>query len=475
MKRFIICVLILTFVFTVCYTDIVFATSNRYYIEEMNLHVTIPSGYSVITRNILSDDPIFNDLGTTKSVLIKQLEENHIFLNALSDTYNEEVVVTMTPNIFTNFSLLSDTVLNTLASGFINKFADYGIDVSNYEIYQHSQAKFIKLYFTDAAKTVHGIQYYTIYNSQAMCFTMRSYEGGLSPRQETAIKTIVDSIKYDNAPPVSEPGEDTDSFLYTDTESGVIFTIPANWKQEEFTEEREALDVKFASTKEDGCIIAYGSMDMWEELSDSDRIGYTRKDFDNSIFTKSDVAEMYGTTPDNISIVTYNGIQYYKFETNYSSDLYGISLSADVTQLLHIDNGWLYSFLFGGTSTHKLYSDFESLLNSVQYPNVSNMGSIGSLYRANSEATNKNGSLAVFAVIILLPISVIVLTVVLISRKKNTVHTFPTRYTSIHHTPQPSIYSETAMHCKNCGQKLPLDSLFCHKCGAQIIKKDDFS
>lgn len=453
----------------------VFAASNTYALDELELQITIPTGYSVITRDTPASDPIFSDLGTTKSALISRFESSNIYLNAISDTYNEEVVVTMMENSLSNFSSLSDTTLNTLASTLVSQYTDYGINVSKYDIYQHSQAKFVRLYFTDTGKTVHGLQYYTIYDGKAMNFTMRSYEGSLSSRQETAIKTIVDSIKYDKAPPVADQGEDTNSFLHTDTDSGVTFTVPANWKQEAFSKDREFIDVKFVSTKEDGCTMIYGSTDMWSQTSASDRVGYTRSDLNNSAFTKSDIAEMYSTTADKISTVTYNGIEYFKGETNYTSDAYGVDITVKMTQLVYIDNGWMYMFQFGGTSTHKLYSDFESLLKSVQYPTVSDVGGVGSTNNTTSNNTNDNtdDSSGIIAVVVLLAIIAVIVVAVIVSRKKN--QNESANHTPTYNTPtsEPPSRPESTVYCTKCGQAVPLDSDFCHKCGTKIIKEED--
>lgn len=453
----------------------VFAASNTYALDELELQITIPTGYSVITRDTPASDPIFSDLGTTKSALISRFESSNIYLNAISDTYNEEVVVTMMENSLSNFSSLSDTTLNTLASTLVSQYTDYGINVSKYDIYQHSQAKFVRLYFTDTGKTVHGLQYYTIYDGKAMNFTMRSYEGSLSSRQETAIKTIVDSIKYDKAPPVADQGEDTNSFLHTDTDSGVTFTVPANWKQEAFSKDREFIDVKFVSTKEDGCTMIYGSTDMWSQMSASDRVGYTRSDLNNSAFTKSDIAEMYSTTADKISTVTYNGIEYFKGETNYTSDAYGVDITVKMTQLVYIDNGWMYMFQFGGTSTHKLYSDFESLLKSVQYPTVSDVGGVGSTNNTTSNNTNDNtdDSSGIIAVVVLLAIIAVIVVAVIVSRKKN--QNESANHTPTYNTPtsEPPSRPESTVYCTKCGQAVPLDSDFCHKCGTKIIKEED--
>ena len=476
MKRTLRFVLIQTIILVIVACTIPFtmvsAASNTYDLDELELKVTIPNDYSVITRDTPASDPIFSDLGTTKSAIVSQFETNNIYLNAISNTYNEEIVVTNMKNSLSNFSLLSDTVLNTFASTMANQYKDYGIDVSKHEIYQHSQAKFIKVYFTDTANSVHGLQYYTIYDGKAMNFTMRSYEGSLSSRQETTIKTIVDSIKYDKAPPAADQGEDTNSFIHTDTDSGVTFTVPANWKQEAFSKDREFIDVKFVSTKEDGCIMIYGSTDMWSQMSASDRVGYTRSDLNSSAFTKSDIAEMYSTTADKISTVTYNGVEYFKGETNYTSDTYGVDITVKMTQLVYIDNGWMYMFQFGGTSTHKLYSDFESLLKSVQYPSVSNVGGVGSTNNTTSNSSNNNtdNNAGVIAVIVLLVIVAIIVVAVIVSRKKNDE---AANYTPTYNVPESQSEPEPVTYCAKCGQALPLDSVFCHKCGTKANKENN--
>ena len=470
MKRLFVVTLTVFFLLAMLFNLSVLAASNNYDLDELGLQVTIPTGYSVITRDTPANDPIFSKFGTTKSALMSQFESSSIYLNAVSDTYNEEVVVTMTENSLSNFSLLSDTTLNALASVLETEYTNYGLSVSKYEIYQHSQAKFVRLYFTDTSKTVHGLQYYTIYDGKAMNFTMRSYEGSVSSRQEAAIKTIVDSIKYDKAPPVAEQGEDTNSFIHTDTDSGVTFTVPSNWKQEEFSKDREFIDVKFVSTKEDGCTMIYGSTDMWEEMPASDKVGYTRSDINNSAFTKADIAAMYSTTADKISMVTYNGVQYFKGETNYTSSSAGVSVT--MTQLLYIDNGWMYMFQFGGTSTHKLYSDFESVLKSVQYPTVPNVDGVGSTNDTTSNNTDNNSddNSGIIAVVVLLIAVAVIVVVVVVSRKNNNE---PANYTPTYNTPtpEPSSRPEPTIYCTKCGQALPLDSDFCHKCGTKVFKE----
>ncbi len=248
------------------------------------------------------------------------------------------------------------------------------------------------------------------------------------------------------------------SSTYTDVESGVSFTIPANWEQEAFTKDREFIDAKFVSTKEDGCVIIYGSTDMWRQMSASDRIGYTRSDINNSMFSKADIAEMYGTTANNISMASYSGIQYFYGEVKQSTNVSGISISVTMTQLVYFNNGWMYMFQFGGTDTHKLYSDFEDLLNSVKYLTADVSGD----------------GFGIIAVIILLLIVFLIIFVLIYRKKKNQQNiAFSSCSNNQTVIPNSQHNAEPICICHNCGQPLPLHSKFCHVCGTRVINEDN--
>ena len=449
------------------------AASTTYILDELGLEVTIPSGYYVITRDTPGSDPVFSIFDVTKESLVSQFETSGIYLNAVPLHAGEEIVVTMTTSPLDNFSTFSDASLETIASLLPSQFADYGISISEYEIYHHPQAKFIKVYFTDSALTVHGLQYYTVYDGMAINFTMRSYAGSLSALQEYTIQKVVDSIVFDSAPPPTVSGKDTDPFVYTDRDSDVTFTVPGNWEQEALSKDREFIDAKFVSTKDAGRTIIYGSTDLWMQLSASERAGYSRADLNNSFFTKHELAELYGVAAHEISVVTYNDVRYYSFETTAENDL---GLSATMTMLIHIDNGWLYMFQFFGTDRTALFSDFESLLESVEYPAASVPATIPATVPAPSvsrpaeeKAPESSGALAAGIVLLILVAGFAAMILIRKKTKKEAIH-----YASDQSTGQspsgaaPNISGKAAF-CRKCGQPLPPDSVFCHICGTKII------
>lgn len=359
---------IIIVVFALLFSTSALASSSTYTISELGLDITIPSGYKVITKDTPASASIFSELGRTKADVIEQFEESKIYLNAISNTLDEEIVVTMDTGMIDNFSALSDTSLKIFASSWVNEYDKMGISVNKYDIYQHSQAKFVRVYFEDIANSVNGLQYYTIYNGKAMNFTMRSYFGEITTKQEKTIKTIVDSVKYDT-PPVEIPaGAETEAFVYTDVKTNTKFTVPANWYEKELFKEREFIDVKFVSSKEEGMSIMYGSTDLWEMLTPEEQIGSTRSDLDNSAFEISDIAELYGLDENAITKKIYNNVDYFQATVKQSIDMYGGTFTPELTYAIRIENGWGYWFQFGGTTDNEYFEDFQELLNSVEYP-----------------------------------------------------------------------------------------------------------
>ena len=447
------------------------AESNTYELTELGLKILIPEQYYVITKDTAENDVAFKKFGIKKSDLINEPILKNIYLNAVTDDLSEEIVVTKLSNSLGEFSSMSDNLLEFSFSLFANEYTSHGIDVSSYDVYHHHQTNFIRIRFNSSDKTIYGIQYITSTDDKMMSLTMRSYSGPFSPRQEAKIKSIVDSVTFDKSPPKSKTGKDTESFLYTDSDTGLTFAVPANWEQKGFSKEREFLDVKFASTKANGLSISYGSVDAWEQLPSSEKAGYNRIEFNSSIFTKSDIAKEYGISEDKVDLVTYNNKEYYKVEITTSGELYGLDFSTTITQLFHIDNGWMYSFQFMGTDESEYYADFEKLLNSVQYPEVSTVSNVNptNSYSSSSDP-DSHLPLLVLIVSLLSVVAISAYSCIILHRRdcKKT-----TMAASKEYLPTQTHVSPEWLTCENCGQILPKDSKFCYKCGLKTTKENN--
>ena len=470
LKRVVIKLLV-SIVFMLFFIIPTFASSTTYKLDELGLEVSIPSSYDVITRDTPLSSPIFKELGIYGKELMEQFETSSIYLNAIpKDISNEEIVVTMAPNIINNFSALSDTSLKILASSLTGPFEEMNFDISEYDIYEHSQAKFIRLNHEDTVNSVSILQYYTIYNKKAINFTMRSYSGEITSTQEQTIRSIVDTIKFDT-PPAEPPADfETEAFIYTDTKTNIKFTVPVNWYEKELSKEREFIDVKFMSAKEEGMSIIYGSTDVWGMMTEDERDGSTRSDINNSAFTLEDMSEFFTVDKKQISLVKYNGVEYYQATVKNSTELYGLDFTAEMTHAVRFDNGWIYWFQFSGTTDSTYFGDFEKLMNSVQFPTIPNVTDVGSFDSSSDDIDNSYKSISVIVVLFLV-VGVIV-TVVLY--KNNSKHSTVQSYVPDDKNDfEKSNFLASSVICVKCGQALPLDSEFCHICGTRIIKTNE--
>ncbi len=362
---------LLAFLLTVIMPTIAFAVStDTYTIDELDMSIAIPSDYVVFTRDIDANDPNLSLYGLTKDSMSSLMTSGNIYLNAWDSDVNYEIIVTMIDSSLGDFNLLSDTTLSTLATSFESEYKSAGITYIKSEVYQHDQAKFLKIYISqpNGDSTAYGLQYYTVYADKAINITMQSYSGTINDSEENILKSIVDSAKFGTDPQVAVTAPaSTSPFQYSDTKTGASFTVPANWSEEPLSAERETIDVKFTSNTEEGMCILYGSTDAWAAMSTSERSGYTRSDFDNSVFSKADIAEMYGVSASDVSVVLYNGNEYYCVETTNSSSSYGLDVTVTMTQVFRVENGYMYLFQFSGHSNNEYYDDFESLMKSVNY------------------------------------------------------------------------------------------------------------
>lgn len=435
----------------------VFASSNSYALDELGLVVTIPSKYDVVTQDTSPNSSIFSDRGLSGSDIIEQFKANGIYLNALAnDGSNEEIVVTMADGVFDNLSEFSNTSLKTLASSLVEGYESYGLTITSYDIYEHSQAKFIRIHFIDETNSVYGLQYYTNYDAKTINFTLRSYSGDISQTQEETIKCVVDSIVFDTDPVPAPIVPETEAFLYTDTDTNTKFTVPANWYEDELSKNREYIDVKFASGEEEGLVIMYGSTDLWSSMSSSDKIGLKRSDFDSSQFTVSDMEEYFGVDAGKVSKATYNGTEYFTAVQSCKQEMYGTSFLVEITRVVRFHNGWLYEFQFSGTKDSDYFSEFEKLLNSVQYADDGS-------FNASSD-TNNNGSFILLGTAIVA--ALLILAVVLNRKKKRNQSNRNTSPLEISEE-QPMKHSAGQLKCSKCGNELSPDSLFCHICGTR--------
>lgn len=194
--------------------------------------------------------------------------------------------------------------------------------------------------------------------------------------------------------------------------------------------------------------IIYWASDLWAQQTAEEKEESPRSEISSAYVTKADIAEMYDLKRGDVSEATYNGVAYFKVVTNADKE--------PRTKLVRFDNGWMYEFEFLGTETDVAYRDFEKILTSVKYPASSEETVKTEKTKVKSDHTTITIIAAVLAVLAAVGVVGFVAGITLENRKRQV---------------QEQTGQETILACKECGHRLPGDSMFCQYCGTRIRKK----
>ena len=476
------------FLLSFCFLPLpAFATGSTYELDELGMSIEIPSDYVVFTRDIRSGDPNLSAYGLTKDDLISLMLERSIYLNAWDKDVDYEIIVTMRESLLEDYYQLSDTTLNGLMSALETEYAAMGITLIRSDLYQHSQAKFAKIYISQPSNggTAYGLQYHTVYAGKAINITLQSYSGEIDSNKEAIIQKIVDTVHFDSEPQHSEPPAHTEAFTYTDKDSGMTFTVPANWVEAPANEESGNIDARFTSNLEEGLSIVFSSRDLYEsdeyrtELSATERFLLSRDMVGNDAFTKADVAELYGCEEKDVTMVIYGGKEYYSAEVVVTTTSHGLTLSLPMTCFVRCENACVYMFMFNGHSNSEYFRDFESLVSSAEYPEFEDDGRIRNQ--------------VILAYILLAIIVLIALCVLIVFVCRSAIRKKKARQTNGSMTEDAPVKTEvepiadvspirmpaspefrvsgdgdSIAFCHRCGNRLMSGSRFCNRCGTKV-------
>ena len=161
--------------------------------------------------------------------------------------------------------------------------------------------------------------------------------------------------------------------IYIDSLTGVGFAVPEGWKETPLMEERETIKVKYIHESDDGATILFGSFDLWGQLSDNEKSGFSRSDMNHlTMFgglSNEELLEIigYDKLDAKIDTVRYNGNEYFKIEFDMGISVLDYSTNIKNTVLMHGDNGYGYTFWYGDLEEKSHYQEFEEMIESVKY------------------------------------------------------------------------------------------------------------
>lgn len=434
-----------------------YADSRIIQIDEPLMSLEIPADYYILTRNNF-DNKALNHFGFTQEKWLEIAEASGFYLNAFSPDFTREIVVTMADSPLTDLSALPDTTISSVITPtIISAFSEIGYTVFSNTISKINGIKYFRLHFDNTESKEDAIQYSTIIESKTINVTFHNYNGKISEDDLDLVERLMNSISF-GYETVGTSFEKTEPFEFCDKETGAILHIPANWKRAEFSEERQFLDAKFASTDGEGTVL-YSSEDAWNKLNDRDKSRYKRSEYNLAELSDDDVKEAVqvivtdiGAKNADYTKETIGGIEYLKINYTISSEVYGINVVLDGTSFTTIKNGYVYLYQFMGNETNPRYQDLIKILGNVDYP---------------EEPKSELSKTTIVAVVTLSLLAIIIVGVILEKRKKKLTSGRDTQEIK----QELSEETTSSRYCPYCGTPLPLRSNFCPNCGSSIPKQ----
>jgi len=182
------------------------APGGVYELAELGIRIAMPENTLVFSRNVAEDDPNLALIGMTKEQILDVMLDQDIYLNALEENGEYELVVSMTRNPIVSLSALDEDELNENMESLEQEYEKVGAQLLNCVVYDQADAKFLEIRFsmTEDNFTTYGLQYYTIYNNKAINVTLHSYIGEITANHETLMRNIVNSIEFTAGDPRAE-------------------------------------------------------------------------------------------------------------------------------------------------------------------------------------------------------------------------------------------------------------------------------
>lgn len=221
---------LMALIISCCLANFAMAEAKLCTIEELYMTIEVPENYYIFTREIPEDDPNLKRLGLTADELSMHFRASGIYLNGIDYDNLCEFVVIMNEmkesrEIF-NMADLTDEELQNAIDYFMERS-----ETSSGKLYKESgilrtdTATFLVLTFSSNENfyTAYGVQYYTIYNGQAINFILSAYDNSYLDNAYLDMESIINSIKFtetlENTAPAGNFSTDTTDFLSTELSS----------------------------------------------------------------------------------------------------------------------------------------------------------------------------------------------------------------------------------------------------------------
>ena len=360
----------LCLVLTLClFATAAAADTVEYALDDIGVTVSLPSDYIVFTRDMPEDHPGLADLGFTREEMLELLSSDSSFLDGFSPDYLYEVVVIASESPLPDLSTYGETSLEAFKTTFENRLASQDANILGSEFIDHEQTKLLKLDYSyqNNSATIYSIVYVTVYDGIAYTFGFNSFAGSMPSAFSALADNVISGASFGAGSVPVQNFTPTPAFTFNDPDSDASFTVPANWVESKDIELDSILSTQFNCLASTAVYIQYGSLDIWDDMTASERLGRTRDDFDSETITAGEMAELLDLSDDSVHKALYGNKTYYVLTYDASTEL-DIGAPVELNVAMYMRDGYLYYFQFIGDSESEYYSDFTSMLKSLKLP-----------------------------------------------------------------------------------------------------------
>lgn len=187
-------------------------------LSEVNLSIDFNDDWYVFTRYNLDNNKELESLGLTKEYMEKFFNENEAYIDASPKELGTDFILRIKPvEDMNNLSNYPDNIVKEVAKE-ISKL----VSSEDYKVYNNGKTKYAIVRYYDEASKYNVLAYYTVVNAQGYTFQMQK-QGEFSESEESIMKSIMDSAKYNILDKYKNETEDVQKELDKDTKKDLNF------------------------------------------------------------------------------------------------------------------------------------------------------------------------------------------------------------------------------------------------------------
>ncbi len=353
----------MTIVFSRETSNMTSTQSNMVFIPEKGVSIAVPSDYIVVKREDAKLDSRLSDMGFNYSDLNKLMKQNNVYLYAFHPDFSKEInVVINDSNGLNSLNMFSDELLLSFIDEFATQYDEVGGKITKKDIKRDNDDVKIRMWldYLDYPDQK-AYQYTFVEDGQTIVATLISYEGDISPEDESLLDTVVATSVF------TKHNQDiSGDNRYTDASTGMKFIIPAGWEERNMSQNREFLKMKMSPVGDSVSSIMFGYQDVWNSIPESSRKEWgikNKSDLDNLFMDKEYIADIYGTDEKDIAMEYHAGHLFAIGKTKQDS---GFGFTLEMTVATTFVDGYMIQFQMADLS-NTYNSVFLNVLDSFAF------------------------------------------------------------------------------------------------------------